>query len=79
MYEATRQPVTRTGFWDRRPQATSGRLRRVLSATTFADWWAIGPRFHQKASPTAHLPKGVLGHRRHTRDETHEQTLRLAA
>src|SRR5207244_11424745 len=28
MYEATRQPVTRTGFWDRRPQATSGRLRR---------------------------------------------------
>ncbi len=79
MYEATRQPVTRTGFWDRRPQATSGRLRRVLSATTFADWWAIGPRFHQKASPTAHLLKGVLGHRRHTRDETHEQTLRLAA
>jgi hypothetical protein len=79
MYEATRQPVTGTGFWDRRPQATSGRLRRVLSATTFADWWAIGPRFHKKASPTAHLPKGVLGHRRHKRDETHERTLRLAA
>jgi hypothetical protein len=79
MYEATKQPVTATGFWDRRPQATSGRLRRVLSATTFADWWAIGPRFYKKASPTAHLPKGVLGHRRHRRDETHEQTLRLAA
>jgi hypothetical protein len=73
MYAATTQPVTGTGFWDRRPQATSGRLRRVLSATTFADWWAIGPRFHQKASPTAHLPKGVLGHRRQRRDETHEQ------
>jgi hypothetical protein len=79
MYEATRQPVTRTGFWDRRPQATSGRLRRVLSGTTFADWWAIGPRFHKKASPTAHLPKGVLGHRRHKREKTHEQPLRLAA
>jgi hypothetical protein len=79
MYEATRQPVTGTGFWDRRPQATSGRLRRVLSGTTFADWWAIGARLYKKASPTAHLPKGVLAHRRQKRDEPQEQTLRLAA
>lgn len=64
MDEATRQPVMGTGFWDRRPQGTIGRLRRVLWATDFADWQAIGPRFRQKASPTAHLPKGVLGHRR---------------
>jgi hypothetical protein len=79
MYAATTQPVTGTGFWDRRPQATSGRLRRVLSATTFADWWAIGARLYKKASPTAHLPKGVLAHRRQKGDEPQEQTLRLAA
>jgi hypothetical protein len=79
MYEATRQPVRGTGFWDRRPQATIGRLRRVLSGTDFADWQAIGARFRQKASPTAHLPKGVLGHRRHKPHELHEQHLRLAA
>jgi hypothetical protein len=79
MYEATRQPVSGTGFWDRRPQATSGRLRRVLSGTTFADWWAIGPRFHKKASPTAHLPKGVLAHRRQKPDESPKESLRLAA
>ncbi|MGH7408887.1 MAG: hypothetical protein ACREKF_12890 [Candidatus Methylomirabilales bacterium] len=79
MYEATRQPVMGTGFWDRRPQATIGRLRRVLSATDFADWQAIGLRFRQKASPTAHLPKGVLGHRRHKPHDRHEQDLRLAA
>jgi hypothetical protein len=79
MYEAATQPVIRTGFWDRRPQATIGRLRRALSATSFADWRAIGPRFSQKASLTAHLPKGVLGHRRHKVDELHESNLRLAA
>jgi hypothetical protein len=79
MYEAATQPVISTGFWDRRPQATIGRLRRALLATSFADWWAIGPRFYKKASPTAHLPKGVLGHRRHRRDESSEQSLRRAA
>jgi hypothetical protein len=79
MYEAATQPVMRTGFWDRQPQATSGRLRRALLATSFAEWRAIGPRFHKKASPTAHLPKGVLGHRRHKRDAIHEASLRLAA
>ena len=79
MYEAATQPVIPTGFWDRRPQATSGRLRRALGATNFADWRAIGPRFSKKGSPTAHLPKGVLGHRRHKRDESHETSLRQAA
>jgi hypothetical protein len=79
MYEAATQPVIRTGFWDRRPQATIGRLRRALLATSFADWQAIGPRFHKKASPTAHLPKGVLGHRRHRPEEGAEQIPRLAA
>lgn len=79
MYEAATQPVIATGFWDRRPQATIGRLRRALWATSFADWRAIGPRFSKKASPTTHLPKGVLGHRRRSREESPEQSPRRAA
>lgn len=79
MYEAATQPVIRTGFWDRRPQATIGRLRRALSVTSFADWRPVDAQFRKKASPTAHLPKGVLGHRRHKPEKIREEVLRLAA
>jgi hypothetical protein len=64
-YLAATLPPIPTGFWDRRPKSTPGRLRRWLARTTFADLTPLaqGP-FRKKASVTAHLPKGVLGHRR---------------
>jgi len=79
MYEAASQPAIATGFWDRRPQGTIGRLRRALARTHFLDWVPLRDEIRKKASPTVHLPKGVLGHRRHKRDEIPKESLRLAA
>ncbi len=64
-YLAATLPPIPTGFWDRNPKGTPGRLRRWLDRTTFSD---LSPqqlgRIRRKSSVTAHLPKGVLGHRR---------------
>lgn len=64
MYIAATQPAIPTGFWDRAPKPTSGRLRRVLSQVHCADFVGLPEQLRKKRSPTAHLPKGVLGHRR---------------
>jgi hypothetical protein len=79
MYEAASQPAIATGFWDRRPQGTLGRLRRALARTHYSDWVPTRGEVRKKASPTEHLPKGVLGHRRHKRNESAKENLRLAA
>jgi hypothetical protein len=64
-YLAATLPPIPTGFWDRNPKGTPGRLRRWLGRTTFSD---LRPRqqgrIRRKSSVTAHLPKGILGHRR---------------
>ncbi len=64
-YWAATAPPISTGFWDRNPKSTPGRLRRWLANTAFSNL----PPFDQqhirkKASVTDHLPKGVLAHRR---------------
>jgi hypothetical protein len=64
MYIAATQPAIPTGFWDRAPKPTSGRLRRVLAQVHCADFVGRPEQLRKKPSPTAHLPKGVLGHRR---------------
>lgn len=70
-------PAVPTGFWDRQPRPTPGRLRRVLARVNYADLEALPARFRKKASPTAHLPKGVLGHRRRQRSRPDGQPLPL--
>jgi hypothetical protein len=64
-YLAATLPPIPTGFWDRNPKRTPGRLRRWLAHVTFSD---LAPpeqgRIRKKASVTNHLPKGILGHRR---------------
>lgn len=65
IYVAATEPAASTGYWDRRPQATAGRLRRVLAQAPIPEPIAPEGEMRKKASPTAHLPKGVLGHRRH--------------
>jgi hypothetical protein len=69
-YLAATLPAAPTGFWDRNPKPTAGRLRRVLSRTAFPDTCLPSGRFRKKASVTDHLPKGVLGHRRQKRAKT---------
>lgn len=64
-YLAAKLPPIPTGFWDTRPKRTSGRLRRYYNNIPFSNLsQPKSARIRKKASATAHLPKGVLGHRR---------------
>ena len=63
-YLAAVLPPLPTGFWDRRPRRTPGRLRRVLAQEGFPEDYPLDGRIRGKASVTAHLPKGVEAHRR---------------
>jgi hypothetical protein len=64
MYLAATQPAQPTGFWDRRPQPTAGRLRRRLAQHQFSEHWPLLQHIRKKNSVTDHLPKGITGHRR---------------
>lgn len=64
-YLAATLPPIPTGFWDRHPKGTPGRLRRWLGRTTFSDLPPLAQgRIRRKSSVTDHLPKGIHGHRR---------------
>ncbi|HLB75781.1 MAG TPA: hypothetical protein VJO72_01985 [Candidatus Dormibacteraeota bacterium] len=77
-HAAATLPAVPSGFWDRQPRPTPGRLRRALAGVNFADLGAFPARFRKKASPTAHLPKGVRGHRRRKRSHPNEEASPLA-
>ncbi|MDQ3250020.1 MAG: hypothetical protein M3Q45_12545 [Chloroflexota bacterium] len=64
---AAQLPPLPTGFWDRIPQPTPGRLRRVLGRALFPNLLEVDPQLRKKNSVTDHLPKGVAAHRRHKR------------
>lgn len=57
-------PVRPTGFWDRQPRRTPGRLRRALFGRLFPSSYPLPERIRKKGSLTEHLPKGVAAHRR---------------
>ena len=63
-YAAAGLPAIPTGFWDRSPQPTPGRLRRVLAREGFPTDYPLPPEIRQKASVTDHLPKGSSRFRR---------------
>ncbi|MGH7928360.1 MAG: hypothetical protein ACREQV_11250, partial [Candidatus Binatia bacterium] len=63
-YVAAVLPPIPSGFWDRSPQATPGRLRRVLAQADFPNLAAFDPELRKKNAVTAHLPKGIDAHRR---------------
>jgi hypothetical protein len=78
-YVAATSGAIPTGFWDRRPRPTAGRLRRVLARVEFSQLQPLSGRIREKASVTAHLRTGVAGHRRQKRREPAIQPLPLAA
>jgi len=53
-------PAVPTGFWDRKPKRTPGRLRRSLMGKPFPKDATIPNQLRNKNSVTAHLPKGYL-------------------
>jgi len=69
-YLAATLPPVPTGFWDRLPKPTPGRLRRVLGRSGFPTNFPLPPEIRQKASVTDHLPKGSSLFRRKKRSIT---------
>jgi len=67
MYLAATHPAQSTGFWDRTPRPTAGRLRRVLAQLDISKTAPLPRQLRKKASITAHLPKGIQAHRRSAR------------
>jgi hypothetical protein len=63
-YAAATTPPIPTGFWDRCPLPTPGRLRRLLARTPFPHDFPLPARIRAKASVTDHLPTGFWGQRR---------------
>lgn len=63
-YLAAVLPPVPTGYWDRRPKRTSGRLRRALARTVFPKDYPFDERLREKQSVTDHLSKGIAAHRR---------------
>jgi len=53
-------PAIPTGFWDRKPKRTPGRLRRTLLGKPFPKDAILSGQLREKRSVTAHLPKGHL-------------------
>lgn len=67
-YLAASLPPMPTGFWDRKPKRTPGRLRRALEQVHFSDLPNPFPhQIRKKASVHSHLPKGIQAHRRQKR------------
>ena len=65
-YLAAALPPIPTGFWDKQPKATPGRLRRLLARAVFPKDYPFLPQLRKKRAVTDHLPKGVAAHRRTT-------------
>lgn len=63
-YLAAALPPIPTGFWDKQPKATPGRLRRLLARADFPKDYPFLPQLRKKRAVTDHLPKGVAAHRR---------------
>lgn len=64
-YLAATLPPVPTGFWDRNPKRTPGRLRHLLALAHFPNLPNPLPgQIRKKASVFGHLPKGIQAHRR---------------
>ena len=67
-YLAATFPPIPTGFWDRTPKRTPGRLRHLLAQAHFPNLPNPLPeQIRKKASVCGHLPKGTQAHRRQKR------------
>ena len=62
-YAAATSPAVPTGSWDRQPQRTPGRLRRLLAQADFPEDFPLSTRLRVKLAVTDHLPKGFWGQR----------------
>jgi hypothetical protein len=69
-YLAATSPAQSTGFWDRNPLPTPGRFARAIAGSAMPEFGMLGgvsERVRRKSSVHDHLPKGILAHRRQSR------------
>ncbi len=78
-YAAASAPAIPTGFWDRQPHPTPGRLRRCLARRPFPQDFPLPARIRAKATVTGHLPTGFWGQRHHQAPEAPAASHREAA
>ena len=78
-YVGASSPVVSCGFWNRCARPPCGRLRRLLSGLHFPDLPLPCGEVRKKESVTAHLPKGILGHRRQKAVTPLMEPLKMAA
>ncbi|MDQ2827634.1 MAG: hypothetical protein M3Y74_01075 [Chloroflexota bacterium] len=78
-YGAATAPAIPTGFWDRRPQPTPGRLRRALARYPFPHDFPLPARIRTKKARTDHLPTGFWHQRRRRAAPEASAPLDLAA
>ncbi len=64
-YIAATAPAIASGYWDRLPQRTAGRMRRVLLRADFFKDFTLPARMREKDSVTKQLPKGISARLRH--------------
>ena len=57
-------PPMPTGYWDRFPKKTAGRLQQTLNRGGRPEISQLDSKIRPKASISTHLPKGVAAHRR---------------
>lgn len=69
-YVAAQSAPMASGFWDRAARPTCGRLRRALCRVHFSELPVLSGQLRKKNAVTAHLPKGILAHRRTKQPET---------
>ncbi|MBI3972691.1 MAG: hypothetical protein HY332_15545, partial [Chloroflexi bacterium] len=62
-YAAATQPAVSTGSWDRSPQRTPGRLRRVLAHAFWPSTFVLPERLRTRAATTRHFQTGFFGQR----------------
>jgi Transposase DDE domain len=62
-YAAATTPPIPTGYWDRRPQPTAGRLRRALARMPFPTDFPLPAHLRVKRVRTDHLAAGFWGQR----------------
>jgi hypothetical protein len=64
-YIAATAPAIASGYWDRTPKRTAGRVRRVLARADFFKDFTLPARMREKGSVTEQLPKGISARLRH--------------
>jgi len=60
-YLAATLPAVPTGFWDREPKPTPGRLRRLLSRTPSPESYPLPEQLRKKVLRFQSLAQGYLG------------------